>query len=95
MEIDFINPGKVLVLAVVDQPVYAVAKKLQWIFSDELSKQKFDMMGGLHIEMALWHTSEDSVCPPGHCSSTNHYSSGCIQFGRYEPTCGGMDVKKC
>ena len=95
MEIDFLNPGQVPVLAV-DQPFYTIAKKLQWMFPDEQGELKcVIMMGGLHIEMAFRYTSEDSVCPSGHCNSTKHYSSGCIQFGRYEPTCGGMDVKKC
>jgi hypothetical protein len=39
----------------VDQPLYAIGKKIQWTFPNEFGSDRFVlMMGGLHIEMALW-----------------------------------------
>lgn len=37
-----------------DQPLYAVAKEIQWNWSDIYGEEKFVVMfGGLHIEMAF------------------------------------------
>lgn len=53
------NPHQVPVL-VVDQPLYDLAKKMQWTFPDIFGEDKFlVMLGGLHIEMALWSTMGD------------------------------------
>ncbi len=47
-----INPGQVPVLAA-DQPLYALAKQIQWSWPSTLGEDKFVVMfGGLHIEMA-------------------------------------------
>ena len=36
-----------------DQPLYALAKEIQWSFPNELDENVFVvMLGGLHIEMA-------------------------------------------
>ena len=51
--IEFINPGQTPVLGA-DQPLYAIAKQIQWSFPDAFGEDTFVlMMGGLHIEMAL------------------------------------------
>ena len=48
----FLNPGQVPVIAA-DQPIYAVAKQVQWHWPEIYSEDKFVIMfGGLHIEMA-------------------------------------------
>ena len=50
---DLVNPGQVLVLTA-DQPLYTIAKKIQWTWPSIYGEDKFVvMMGGLHIEMAL------------------------------------------
>lgn len=46
----FLNPGQSPVLGA-DQPLYAIAKQLQWTFPDTLGEDKLVlMMGALHIE---------------------------------------------
>jgi len=56
---EHLNPNQVPVL-VVDQPLYDLAKKMQWTFPDIYGEDKFlVMLGGLHIEMALWSTMGD------------------------------------
>ena len=45
-----INPGQMPVLTV-DQPLYAIAKKIQWAWPEKYGEtQNVLMMGGLHIE---------------------------------------------
>ena len=47
---EFLNPGQTGVLGA-DQPIYAIAKQLQWTFPDTLGEDKIVlMMGALHIE---------------------------------------------
>ena len=47
-----LNPGQTPVIAA-DQPIYAVAKQIQWHRLDQYDEEKLVMMfGGLHIEMA-------------------------------------------
>ena len=51
-----LNPGQAPVMAF-DQPLYTLAKMVQWSFPDSYGEKEFVVMfGGLHIEMALWHT---------------------------------------
>ena len=48
----FLNPSQVPIIAA-DQPIYAVAKKVQWHWPEFYGEDKFVIMfGGLHIEMA-------------------------------------------
>ena len=55
----FLNPVQIPVIAM-DQPLYELAKKLQWTFPDNLGEDRFVvLLGGLHIEMALWCTLGD------------------------------------
>ncbi len=50
--IAFLNPGQIPVVAA-DQPLYALAKQIQWQWPDEYGEDKFVLaFGGLHIEMA-------------------------------------------
>lgn len=49
---EFTNPGQIPVLTV-DQPLYVLAKKVQWLWPYEYGPDKYViMMGGLHIEMS-------------------------------------------
>lgn len=51
--VTYLNPGQTPVIAF-DQPLFAIAKELQWKFPDEYGERKIVvMMGGLHIEMAM------------------------------------------
>ena len=48
-----INPGQVPVIAL-DQPLYAVAKQIQWSWPESYGEHHVVIMfGGLHIEMAF------------------------------------------
>lgn len=50
--ISFLNPVQVPVMTA-DQPIYAVAKQVQWQWPEQFGEDKFVIMfGGLHIEMA-------------------------------------------
>jgi hypothetical protein len=50
--IHYLNPGQTPVIAM-DQPLFAIAKQIQWNNSDVYGEDKYVvMMGGLHIEMA-------------------------------------------
>ena len=43
-----------------DQPLFALAKYVQWSWPHILGEDKFvALFGGLHIEMAIWHTIGD------------------------------------
>ena len=51
---EFLNPGQTPVTGF-DQPLYALAKQLQWQFPDEIGEDKYVvMMGALHVE----HTAQ-------------------------------------
>ena len=57
--ISFLNPGQTSVIAF-DQPLYAIAKQLQWQHSEIYGPNKFVIMfGALHIEMAFLSTLGD------------------------------------
>ena len=48
----YLNPGQIPVIAA-DQPLYALAKQIQWHWPEQYGEDKFAIMfGGLHIEMA-------------------------------------------
>ena len=54
--IEHINPGQIPVMAV-DQPLYALAKQIQWNWPEEYGEDKYLIMsGGLHIEMAAFRS---------------------------------------
>ena len=57
--IHHLNPGQIPVVAC-DQQLHALAKLIQWKWSEELGGDKYVvMLGGLHTEMALWRTLGD------------------------------------
>jgi len=48
-----LNPGQIPVVTF-DQPLFALAKQIQWHWPEQFGEDKFlVMMGGLHIEMAV------------------------------------------
>ena len=54
-----LNPGQIPVTTF-DQPLFALAKALQWSWPESHGEKKHVVMfGGLHIEMALWSTIGD------------------------------------
>lgn len=62
-----LNPGQVPVLAA-DQPLYALAKQIQWTWPATLGEEHYVVMfGGLHIEMAFLtvslHVHTSVFCP--------------------------------
>ena len=51
--INFLNPGQIPVVAL-DQPMYAITKKVQWTWPNEIGEDHFVVvLGGLHTEMAF------------------------------------------
>ena len=51
--VQHLNPGQVPVLTA-DQPLFALAKEIQWTWPSTLGEDHFVIMfGGLHIEMAM------------------------------------------
>ena len=51
--VQHLNPGQIPVIAA-DQPLYALAKQIQWTSPATLGEDHFVVMfGGLHIEMAI------------------------------------------
>ena len=49
----FLNPGQIIPVIAADQPIYAVAKQIQWFWPEQYSEDKLVIMfGGLHIELA-------------------------------------------
>ena len=54
--ITFLNPGHVPAITF-DQPLYALAKYVQWRWPQTHGEKGYVvMLGGLHTEMALWST---------------------------------------
>ena len=50
--VHLLNPGQVPVLTL-DQPLFTIAKQIQWNWPDVYGEEKFViLLGGLHIEMA-------------------------------------------
>ena len=57
--IQFLNPGQIPITTF-DQPLFALAKFVQWEWPDTHGeKVHVIMLGGLHTEMALWNTLGD------------------------------------
>ena len=54
---DDVGTSNACIEAILDQPLYDLAKKTQWTFPNSLGEDRFVvLLGGLHIEMALWST---------------------------------------
>jgi len=57
--INFLNPGQIPVMAY-DQPLYALAKNIQWILPERYGENLIVVMfGGLHIVIAALRTIGD------------------------------------
>ena len=56
--VDFLNPGQTPVIAF-DQPLYALAKQIQWNWPNIYSKDKVVIMFGGILEMAALSTIGD------------------------------------
>ena len=57
--IEYLNPGQIPVTTF-DQPLYALAKFVQWKWPTTYGENVYTvMLGGLHTEMALWKTMGD------------------------------------
>ena len=57
--VNFLNPGQIPVMAC-DQPLYALAKNIQWILPERYGENLIVVMfGGLHIEIAALRTIGD------------------------------------
>ena len=51
--VEHLNPGQAAVIAF-DQPLYALAKQIQWRYPDTMGEVKLVvMLGALHIELAV------------------------------------------
>lgn len=56
---EYLNPGQIPVIAV-DQPLYTIVKYVQWKWPETHGESVYvAMLGGLHIEMALWSLCGD------------------------------------
>lgn len=56
---EFLNSGQIPVIAM-DAPLFALAKYVQWTWPETHGEDKIVvMLGGLHVEMALWKTVGD------------------------------------
>ena len=57
--ITFLNPDQIPIIAV-DQPLFALARMVQWKWPSSHGEQAYVvMLGGLHVEMALWNVLDD------------------------------------
>ena len=57
--VEILNPGQIPIITV-DQPLYTVAKQIQWRWPETHGEHHFIVMfGGLHIEMAALKTLGD------------------------------------
>ena len=58
---DYVNPGQLPVI-ILDQPLYTIAKYVQWKWPATHGEKVYVvMLGGLHIEMALWSLCGDML----------------------------------
>ena len=66
---EYLNPGQIPVTTV-DQPLFAIAKSVQWNWPDTHGESRHVvMLGGLHLEMALWSTVGDILHGSGWTSA--------------------------
>ena len=76
----YLNPGQIAMVET-DQPLYQIAKKLQWKYPDEVFSEDnlFVSLGSLHTEKMLWQMSGDIQ----ECSGivTAFQNSGIETFG--------------
>ena len=62
---NYLNPGQTRVITM-DQPLYAIAKKVQWQFGGIYSERRFVcMLGPLHVEMAALRMLDEWLSKSG------------------------------
>ena len=89
--IQHLNHGQVPVIAM-DQPLYALAKQIQWSWPD-LSEEKFVvMLGGLHIEMVIQSMLGKWLEGSGWSSALAE--AGIVTSGRAEALLSASHVKR-
>ena len=70
--IDYLNPEQPMVVGF-DQPLYAIAKRLQWYQPDQYGYQKLViMLGALHIEIAMLRCLGDWLQDSGWLTSLSN-----------------------
>lgn len=63
--ITFLNPNQIPVITL-DQPLFALAKMVQWKWPAAYGEESYVvLMGGLHVEMALWSVLGDLLAGSG------------------------------
>ena len=89
--IQYLNPDQVPVIAM-DQPLYALAKQIQWTWP-ELGEESFVvMLGGLHIEMAVLSMLGKWLEGSGWSSAL--VEAGIVTSGRAEVMLSASHVKR-
>ena len=81
--IEFLNPGQTPVITC-DQPLYAIAEKIQWQWLETQGERNFVVvLGGLHIEMTAWRTLGDLLDGSGWTSAITH--ANVVSSGTADP----------
>ena len=76
--VNSLNPGQVPVIAA-DQPLFAMAKQIQWQWPDSYGESQFVIMfGGLHIEMAALRSLGTLLDGSGWVNS--HHMTACVLY---------------
>ena len=67
--IHYLNPAQTAVITM-DQPLYSLAKQIQWTYTETLREQNYIVvLGGLHIEMVCLHILGQWLEGSGWCSA--------------------------
>lgn len=72
--VNHLNPGQVPVVTL-DQPLFALAKEIQWYYPDTHAENNFIMFGGLHIEQAFLKVLGDLLDGSGWTAAL---TEGCV-----------------
>ncbi len=74
--VEHLNPGQTPVITF-DQPLYAMAKQIQWKWPEEYGEDKIVIMfGGLHIEMA-------ALLVTGASTGAGRYYNPTLSYGQH------------
>ena len=89
--IEHLNSGQIQVITM-DQPLYALAKQIQWSWSEFDEKLYIVMLGGLHIEMAVISMMEKWLDESGWCTAL--VEAGITTPGKAEAFLSASHVKR-
>jgi len=89
--IEHLNPGQIPVITM-DQPLYALAKQIQWSWSELDEKSYVVMLGGLHIEMAVMSMMGKWLDGSGWCTAL--VEAGITTSGKAEAFLSASHVKR-